>query len=245
MNFFETEWERPEFDSVPSLAQNMVYLLRDCDDFLVRKMLQETYRDFCKRSAALRTWRRVEVERDMGAWPVAPILSGEIDCVTQVLWDGTLFPIRGWRVGGNPPILSMPSLSEHDFFFGSRAPVGQERPNVGSFEPPRPPIPIDGEPPAPPRGVPRGILVEAVEIPHLNEERAPKSFLQRYGDALVDGALVRLFSMTNRPWSDSEQARQRGIAYSNALSEARQRGMCGGPTANAGRGFALDMSSMV
>ena len=245
MNFFEAEWERPEFDSVPSLAQNMVYLLRECDDFLVRKTLQEAYRDFCKRSAALRTWRRVEIESDINTFMVAPILSGEIDCVTQVRWDGTLSPIRGWCCVGHPPMLSLPSLSAHDFFFGSRAPVPQERPDVGSFEPPRPPIPIDGEPPAPLRGVPRGILIEAVEIPHLNEERAPKLFLQRYGDALVDGALVRLFSMTNRPWSDPEQARQRGIAYSNTLSEARQRGMCGGHTANAGSGFALDMSSMV
>ena len=67
MDFFETEWERPEFDSVPSLAQNMVYLLRDCDDVLVRKTLQATYRDFCKRSAALRTWRRVELEPGVGA----------------------------------------------------------------------------------------------------------------------------------------------------------------------------------
>ena len=55
---FTTEWERPEFDSVPSLAEDMVYLLPGCDAVLIRKMLQSAYRDFCRRSAALRTWRR-------------------------------------------------------------------------------------------------------------------------------------------------------------------------------------------
>ena len=96
---------------------------------------------------------------------------------------------------------------------------------------------VDGKPPF--------VLVEAVEVPRISEERAPRQFLRRYGDAIVDGALVRLFSMTNRPWSDPEQARQHGIAYSNALNEARLRGMNGGPAANAGKSFALDMRGMV
>lgn len=249
MNSFETEWERPEFDSVPSLAENMVYLLRECDDVLVRKMLQEAYRDFCKRSAALRTWRRVKPVEDIDNYGmcavVSPVLSGEIDCVTQVLWGDTMTPFRGeWRFVG-PSRMLFPHACSHDFFFGNREPVPQERQNVGSFEPPPPLIPIDGEPTEPPRGVPRGILVEAVEVPHMNEERAPRSFLRRYGDAIVDGALARLFSMTNRPWSDPEQARQHGIAYSNALSEARLRGMNGGPAANAGKSLALDMRGMV
>ena len=136
-------------------------------------------------------------------------------------------------------MLRLPHLAAHDFFVGRfDANLVQHRVNVGTL----PPEQADAEPPRP---MPVAVWVEAVEIPHLNEERAPKGFLRRYGDAIVDGALVRMFSMQNRPWSDMEQARQRGVAYSNALSEARQRSMSGGPAANAGRGFALDMSSMV
>ncbi len=254
MGFFETEWERPEFDSVPSLAENMVYLLRDCDDILVRKMLQASYRDFCKRSAALRTWRRMEMPRDEVAglfrcgFPyanfgcaVSPVLSGEVDSVTQVVLAGPGWHrnVRGWRFGGVPPMLSLPHLTAHDFFVGRDDPnLVQVRVNVGTL----PASPDDTEPPRP---MPECLWVEAVEVPHMNEERAPKAFLQRYGDAIVDGALVRLFSMSNRPWSDPEQARQHGIAYTNALSEARQRGMEGGPAANPGRGFALDLTTMV
>lgn len=241
MNSFETEWERPEFDSVPSLAENMVYLLRDCDDILVRKTLQATYRDFCKRSAALRTWRKVMPQPDHFDFVVAPVLSGEIDCVTQVCLAGPGWHrgVRGWRVSGNPPMLCIPHLTAHDFFIGrTDANLVQQKENVGTL----PPSDGGGEPPC---SMPAAVWVEAVEVPHLNEERAPKEFLRRYGDALVDGALVRLFSMANRPWSDPEQARQHGVAYANALSEARLRGMNGGPAANAGHSFALDLSGMV
>lgn len=212
MGFFETEWERPEFESVPELAENAVYLLRDCDNLLVRKALQETYRDFCKRSAALRTWRKFEIGDDDRCFVVAPVLSGEIDCVTQVLMEGRwVLPPARWGVAGDPPVLTL--KCDRTIFT------------------------TDDEPPF--------ALVEAVEVPHLNEERAPRAFLRRYGDALIDGTLARLCSMTNRPWSDMELARQRGAAYANALSEARQRGMNGGPGANAGGGYAYDLRGMV
>ena len=218
MSDFAAEWERPEFDSVPSLAENAVWRLPGCDDTVLRKTLQEIYRDFCKRSAALRTWRKINLEPHTAHYMVAPILSGEIDCVTRVLRDG-LYPLRQrceWSVSGNPPFIDLP--------FAKRIVASDTA--------------VEDVPP-------EFVLVEAVEIPHIGEERAPKAFLRRYGDAIVDGALFRLMSMTNRPWSDPEQARQHGIAYSNALSEARLRSANGGPAANAGQSFALDMSGMV
>lgn len=235
---FTTEWERPEFDSVPSLAEDMVYLLPGCDAVLIRKMLQSAYRDFCRRSAALRTWRRVEAEPHVRMVPVAPVLSGEIDCVTRVLFGHSRREVRDWRVAGDPPMIELPRVCERYLLEESPGVVWvQGRPNVGAL-----PVVVEhGD-----RHVVRVHLwVEAVEIPHIGEERAPKAFLRRYGDALVDGALTRLFSMTAKPWTDAEQARQRGVAYANALSEARQRSMCGGPAANANAGFALDMSTMV
>lgn len=238
MGDFTTEWERPDFDSVPSLAEDMVYLLPGCDSVLIRKTLQATYRDFCRRSAALRTWRRVEAEPHVRMCPVVPVLSGVIDCVTRVLFGHSRREVRDWRVVGDPPMLELPRVCERYLLDESPGVVWvQDKPNVGAL-----PVVVDnGE-----RRIVRVHLwVETVEIPHIGEERAPREFLQRYGDALVDGALARLFSMTGRPWTDVEQARQRGVAYSNALSEARQRSQCGGPSANAGGGFALDMGSMV
>lgn len=236
---FTTEWERPEFDSVPSLAEDMVYLLPGCDAVLVRKTLQATYRDFCRRSAAMRTWRRVEMEPHVKAVPISPVLSGEIDCVTRVVYGHSRHDVRGWRVAGDPPMLELPlNFTRHDIRVGSPdVRYVQDKMNVGSL-----PVETRRRPHFHPSW---SLWVEAVEIPHIGEERAPSAFLRRYGDALVDGALARLFSMTAKPWTDAEQARQRGISYTNALSEARQRSMCGGPAANAGSGFALDMGGMV
>lgn len=241
MGDFATEWERPEFDSVPSLAENAVYLLPGCDDVLLRKSLQWAYRDFCRRSAALRTWRQAEPEAGARAWPVVPVLSAKIDCVTQVCFAHPRRPVQGWRVVGDPPMLELPRwLAGHDFFEGSaKVEYVQDKINVGSL-----PVETDdgGEPQSP---RPWGLWVEAVEMPHIGEERAPKAFLRRYGDAIIDGALARMLSMQGRPWTDLEQCRQHAVAYENAVSEARLRGMQGGPAANAGATCAIDMGGMV
>jgi len=239
MGDFTTEWEMPEFDSVPTLAENMVYLLPGCDAVLIRKSLQWAYREFCRRSAALRTWRRIPVENGVTRYPIAPVLSGEIDCVTRVEWGLPRREVGGWRVFGDQPVLELSwNRIRHDIFAG-HPPVEyvQDRVNVGS-------LPVEtGERP---RFHPAwSMWVEAVEIPHIGEERAPKAFLQRHGDALVDGALARLFSMQGKPWTDVEQFRQHAVAYENAVSEAKDRSMRGGPAANAGAGFALDMGGMV
>ena len=167
--------------------------------------------------------------------------SGEIDCVTQVKCGSPCarHDIGGWRVFGDPPVLELSwNRIRHDIRVGSQ-PVEyvQDRVNVGS-------LPVEtGE--RPNFHGAWSMWVEAVEIPHINEERAPKDFLRRYGDAFVDGALARLFSMQGKPWTDAEQFRQHAVAYENAVAEARDRSMRGGPAANAGPGFALDMSSMV
>jgi hypothetical protein len=239
MNSFETEWERPEFDSVPMLAENAVYLLPGCDDTILRKTLQTTYRDFCKRSAALRTWRKILPEPGRAHYPIVPVLSGEIDCVTNVVFAHSRRPLRGWRVEFDPPVLHLGHCFEtHEFVPSPNVACVQDRVNVGA-------LPVEGNTEIPPHHDSFALWVEAVEVPHLNEERAPKAFLRRYGDAIVDGALARMMSMTNRGWSDPEQARQHGIAYANALSEARLRSNAGGPAANAGATMVLDMRSMV
>ena len=239
MGDFTTEWERPEFDSVPTLAENMVYLLPGCDAVLVRKSLQWAYREFCRRSAALRTWRRIPVVNGETRYPIAPVLSGEIDCVTRVELGLPRREVGGWRVFGDPPVLELSwNRIRHDIRIGPQdVEWVQDMVNVGS-------LPVEtGE--RPHFHSAWSMWAEAVEIPHIGEERAPKAFLQRHGDALVDGALARLFSMQGKPWTDAEQFRQRAVAYENAVSEAKDRSMRGGAAANAGATFALDMGGMV
>lgn len=239
-NVFETEWERPEFDSVPSLAENAVYLLPGCDPVLLRKSLQFAYRDFCRRSAALRTWRRIDLSEDETRYPVVPVLSGEIDCVTQVSLGFPRRELHGWRVFGDPPILELRhGYPPHDVFVGrSSVSYVQDKTNVGS-------LPVETEVAAKRKGSPWALWVEAIEIPHIGEERAPKAFLRRYGDAIISGALARMFPMAGKPWTDAEQARQHAMMYANAVNEARMRSMHGNGAANASAMPTLDMTGMV
>lgn len=243
MSDFSAEWENPEFDSVPTLAENAVFRVPGCDDTVLRKLLHESYRDFCRRSAALRTWRKIRLDPNETHYPIAPLLSGEIDCVTQVKWAWRHTDVRGCKVVGDaPPVLEIPyRISRHEIIGVPPLPHAewiQTRENVGA-------LPEDAEPDEPQKPSMWSVWVEAVEVPHMNEERAPKAFLARYGEAIVDGALVRMMSMQGRPWSDMEKARQHGVAYENAISEARLRCMQGGPAANAGKMNALDLSGMV
>lgn len=59
-NSFQTEQDVPRYGSIAELAENVVYRVPGCDDLMVRKTLQEVYRDFCRRSCALRTVRRIK-----------------------------------------------------------------------------------------------------------------------------------------------------------------------------------------
>lgn len=206
MTEYETDWERPDFDSVPSLAENTVWRLPGVDAVAVRKTLQDVYRDFCKRSAALRTWRRIALVDGTSRYPVCPVMSGQIDCIARVLHNG-----RDWsavRIGRGlePEIFT----GEGDWHF-----------HENDF-----------------------IEVETVEVPNISEERAPRAFLKRYGDALVAGALARLMSMAGKAWSDAEQARQNGVEYENAIAEARYRGYCGSAYAN-GSASSISMGGFV
>lgn len=108
MTPYETDWEKPEFSRVPDLAENMEYLLPGIDPVTVRKTLQWAYHDFCSRSAALKTWRKMPIEMGCVAYPVCPLVMGGIDCVTAVWRGGVPLPAGAWRaVGTMPPTVML------------------------------------------------------------------------------------------------------------------------------------------
>lgn len=100
-NFFETDWEEPELDTLASLAQHLVYRLPECDDTVVRLTLREVYRDFCRRSCCLRVRRRFEW-MPHGEYFVAPMFGGEVMRITEVC-DGRhrLREGRDYTASGN------------------------------------------------------------------------------------------------------------------------------------------------
>lgn len=68
---------------------------------------------------------------------------------------------------------------------------------------------------------PRTLSIRAVELPKYNSEKAPRWFIEKYGEAVVAGALVKLYGMGGRLWSDADMARQEMVRYENFCTEAR------------------------
>lgn len=97
---FDNEYETPEIDKLSSLAENLVYLLPGCTDLMVRKTLQEVYRDFCRRSCCLRGRRRFELHHGDGVLAVSPIYGGFVDCVTSVKYNRMTLDTRDYDVIG-------------------------------------------------------------------------------------------------------------------------------------------------
>lgn len=81
---FENEYETPEMETLAGLAENLVYRLPGCMDVMVRKTLQETYRDFCRRSCCLRVRRQFKVSPDDHTLPLVPVVGGMVDSVADI-----------------------------------------------------------------------------------------------------------------------------------------------------------------
>lgn len=84
-NSFDNEIETPEMEALANLAENLVYRLPGIADVMVRKTIQEVYRDFCRRSCCLHGRRRLTYGHDCGGKVVfAPLYGGSVDFVTDV-----------------------------------------------------------------------------------------------------------------------------------------------------------------
>lgn len=75
VNSFQSEQDVPRYESIAELAENVVYRVPGCDDLMVRKTLQEVYRDFCRRSCILRTVRKIKTNNT-----ILPICATIPDC---------------------------------------------------------------------------------------------------------------------------------------------------------------------
>ena len=79
--------------------------------------------------------------------------------------------------------------------------------------------------------------VTCIEVPEIGSEVAPRLFVNRYGDAIVSGVLMRLMAMVGKPWSDEVQAAQNARLYENALTENRAKYHAGGNLSTASLNF--------
>lgn len=192
---FYDEWEKPEYENLANIAENLVYRLPGCTDVMIRKTIASVYRDFCKRTCVIKTRRRICIEHGKHRYPlVAVVQDCVIDCICDITREnGAPFDGRGgeYSIEGSDTIMLPDRL-----------------------------LPNEGEKSL--------IEVTCIEIPKLSSERAPQLFIERYGDAIESGVLMKLMIMSGRPWSDPQQAAQEARAYENALTETRVRYHGGG-----------------
>lgn len=189
-NSFQEELEKPEFDTLATLAEGLVYRLPGCDDLMLRKTIREVYREFCDETKCLCGQREIALEEGVAEYPVAPLFGGVVTEVRYV-YDGDRFlkAGRAYRAAfGNVAAIEL---------LGSWIPKKEDEGKT--------------------------LFVEAVEIPRLEDERCPRWFIGKHGDAIQNGVLARLCAMTGRAWTDASVAADARVRYENAKSELRMR----------------------
>ena len=223
-NPIDTEQEQVEYGSLASLSEDLVYRLPGCSDLMVRKTLQEVYRDFCSRSWCLSFTESGETPED-GAYYI-PRRIGSLSHVAEVsVGRRVLEQGRDWTLSRTPsPVVFLrlrpcrafhqthprhPEVEEDCMRHGCRA----ERERV---------------------------RVKWVEIPGIGCERCPGWFLERHGDAICHGVLAKLMSMTGRAWSDQAQASSELVQYENAVNFANAE-YYGGPISSPNAAMPLDL----
>ena len=93
-------------------------------------------------------------------------------------------------------------------------------------------------------GEKRSIVVSCLEMPNHGSERVPRWFVRKYGEAIVAGALVKLFSMSGRAWADQVQARIELGKWEGYVASARLGSVNGSPFGN-GHVDAVDTSDLL
>lgn len=196
-NSFQQDQERPELEKLSELAENLVYRLPGCDRLMIRKTIQEVYREFCRETKCLSSTFNYPMEDRVREYPLYPMYGGIVGEIRSVRIDGRLLTKDSQYtiINGNCPIVVVrhpwvkpPCRPFYDHELLSRRPL---------------------------------MTVKAVEYPMLNAEESPVWFIERHGESICSGVLSRLMSQTGKAWSDAAQAGAELVRYENAKSEAR------------------------
>ena len=223
-NPIDTEQEQVEYGSLASLSEDLVYRLPGCSDLMVRKTLQEVYRDFCSRSWCLSFTDVDEFPKD-GAYDIRRRIGAlshvaEVSVGRHVLEQG-----RDWTLSRSPaPVVFIANRHGHI--------VHQTHPRHPELDDPCRMHDRHAER--------ERVRVKWVEVPGMGCERCPGWFLERHGDAICHGVLAKLMSMTGRAWSDQAQASSELVQYENAVNFAKAE-YYGAPSSSPNAALPLDL----
>lgn len=211
-NSFQEEAGQPELASVSELAENIVYRLPGCTDLAVRKTIRDVYREFCRETQCLTAERRINLVNHEAHYPVYAMFGGVVCGVREVRLDNLV--LKAWRdytvVNGCDVVLGRHHVLD------DRRDCREDGMRDGSFK-------VDRIHTGDVRRRHPELVIVAYEIPKLESEKAPRWFIEKHGEAIVDGVLAELQSMTGRAWSDPAKAAEHRIKYENFKSEERMR----------------------
>lgn len=236
-NEYQIERERVEPRSIAELAEDVEFRLPGCSEVLVRKALRTAYRDFCRVTQCYRTVRVASPcpgAAEPWTYPVPAMIPGcQVDAVVGVRVGGRDLKPSEWSARVFPTFaVSIRRMPER--FERCHCPV-----HPHSHHAPEP-GPCPHGTPHPCHGGRGMVEVEAVEVPVFDGEQAPAWFLDRFADAVVSGALVKLFGMQGRPWADPAQGQQETIRYENFCTVAKLNSLTRGQLGDC----AADMVDM-
>ena len=235
-NYYQEERDIPEFDSVAEFAEDIVYLVPGCDRLMIRKTIQQVFRDFCHRSCALLTVRRIPIGRER-SFPIVAVtpectvdVIAEVKVGDRVLHDNDRF-LEGYKFLGDCIILNR---CECDHL-----PPGYEGDEALKF--------LNVEQSVHPDYVsskcePEILSITQVEVPKSGSEKAPRWFVAKYKDAIVEGVLARLMMMTGKAWSDAQMAQMHLNSYEGEVSAARMAYYNGGNYSNGAMAGVKEMA---
>lgn len=201
-NAISTPAEALNIVGLNTLAEECVYMLPGCGDLMLRKTLQQVFRDFCTRTGTL-------ITKDTG------VVTHEADTLALCKDNGEFQVLYGAKLAasGEEPADCHPNEIElHEECGGLSV----------EFSVPQDEDDEDGNP------VEYDAEATYSYIPRIGTEVAPLWFLNKYGDAIVAGTLFRLLSMPNKPWSDQTTGQLKAVEYQNALNNAVINRLTGG-----------------
>lgn len=185
--------------SLGDLAGEVVYLLPGCAPLMIRKELQNAWADFAARSGAFRFPMRRRLEKGVREYRFSPPADAAVREVRNLRFgfmDG-----EGGTVRLRPRFWMRHAVSWR--CAGAEAVVRLAVAVDDAF--------LESD---------NFISLELECRPRVGSEDIPFFVYDRWGRAIVAGALQRLCSMPNRPWSDAAVAARSQVEYENALNEA-------------------------
>lgn len=215
-SFFDTPTAVPNITTVAQIAEMVVMKLPGCANTLIRKTLTDIYREFCMHSDALKTVRKVTLEKDVDVYPLLPIYNTTaIRHVSEVrLNRRRLDPGKDYRLIDGEPLKLCISFRH--------LPDPEEE--IAAAR--RPELAIGGRKPS-------VLEIFTVEVPNYGSEDAPDWFIKKYAEAIAAGTIARLAAMTGKAWSDTAVASIEAQKYDGFLNEAKIKSF-GGDVSQSG-----------